>query len=87
MVRVMTFKNLLQRESRNGVPKDARPRTVRVMAQKCGISMQHMYNLMNGSVASPSSGIIDRIATNLDVSSRTVRQAIRASRAQNLVNS
>jgi len=73
-----TFTDLVARVRAARQPGE-RPIPYRLVAERCGISRQHLYHLMGGSQTA-STWVEERVAAGLDVSLRTVQRALKASR-------
>lgn len=65
---------VLARARRKGHPVES----IGSVAEACGISRQHLYNLMNGDQAA-SDWVVDGLVEGLGVSRRAVTDALKAS--------
>lgn len=75
------FRTLVRRAARRDLNKTEKPKRLVDIASDCGISRQHLYNLMNGTHV--ASGWVEaRIAAGLRLSLDTVKRALRASREE-----
>lgn len=78
----MNFRELVEREARFKDPA-RRPRSFKDMAQRCGLSRAHLYNLFSG-VKTPPTWTVAQIAKGLGVDAATVEKSLQRSRAEAL---
>lgn len=77
----MNFKELTDAARRKGVPLDQRPQTMSWLARTTGVSVPHLYNLINGTkIAQPWT--VQRLADKLGHSTKTVEKSLALSRKQ-----
>lgn len=78
----MNFRELIDREARY---KDStrKPRSMAVMAKRCGFSRQHLYKLFDGTKTAPE-WTVARIARRLGLKVNVVQSAIDRSRKEGL---
>lgn len=75
----MNFRELVEREAAYKDPA-RKPRSYKSMAERCGISRAHLYNLFAGVKAAPP-WTVAQIAKGLAVDVATVEKALQRSRA------
>lgn len=72
-----TLKFLLRRAKTRGIPDGKKPRNVKAIADKAGISRQYLYRLLDGEPISDETA--PAVAKALGVKVATLRRASRAS--------
>lgn len=80
----MNFRDLVEREAGYKDPT-RRPRPMTVMAERCGVSRPHLYNLFNGLKTAPP-WTVARIAKGLGSTAEVVEKALNRSRIEALTS-
>lgn len=76
----MNFRELVERQAAYKDPA-RKPRTLKAMAERCGIGRAHLYNLFAGT-KTPPAWTVAQIAKGLDVDTATVEKALQRSRTE-----